>query len=391
MNKIIIEKEKLEFNINAIKDQAKIGKISGEDQIEPRIIAVLKANAYGIGTELMSKVLIENGVDFFAVTDVSEAVKLRKYASDKKILVLNSTCIEDEVKQIVDNNLIASCGSFESIDILEKMSKKLNKKSAFHLNIDTGMSRFGFRADELLKAPLDISDEEKNELLLNKLTKKIKELEFAKIEGIYTHFQESYAKDAARTKEQFSEFVNVMNKFKEKEVDVGLKHCCNTSAFFKFPYMHLDAVRVGSAFSGRAQLEIAKKLKRVGYLESDICEIRQLKAGDRVFYSGMFTAKNDMKVGVVQAGYADGFELSGPQDNFRAIHKLRQMKNAFISLFKDTNNYVEINGKKKKVLGRIGMKNFVVDLTDVDANVGDKVKISIPLSLTNNLVERELI
>ena len=105
----------------------------------------------------------------------------------------------------------------------------------------------------------------------------------------------------------------------------------------------------------------------------------------------MYTAKNDMKVGVVQAGYADGFELSGPQDNFRVIHKLRQMKNAFISLFKDTNNYVEINGKKKKVLGRIGMKNFVVDLTDVDANVGDKVKISIPLSLTNNLVERELI
>ncbi len=383
MNKIIIESEKLKHNIDIIKKQSS-ANVKDENSKTPEIIAVLKDNAYGVSFPIMAKHLQENGISFFAVTDVYEALKLNECSTNAKILILNSTSIEEEVRIIVQNDFIASCGSYDSIDVLEKISKELSKNTRFHLNIDTGMSRFGFRADELLKT----SSEEK--LLIDELSEKIKGLENAKLDGIYTHFQQSYENDVTRTKEQFNDFINVINRLKEKEINVGTIHCCNTSAFFKYPYMHLDAVRVGSAFSGRTQLGNSTGLKRLGYLESQICEIRDLKAGDKVFYSGMFVAKNNMKVGVVEAGYTDGFELSGPKDNFTNKDKLRQIKNIMSSLSKDTNNYVLVNDKKCMVLGRIGMKNFVCDLTNVeDVKVGDKVKIDVKLSLCDTGIKRE--
>ncbi len=81
----------------------------------------------------------------------------------------------------------------------------------------------------------------------------------------------------------------------------------------------------------------------------------------------------------------------GPQDNVTIVHKLRKIKNVLVTLFKDTNNYVEINGKKSMVLGRIGMKNFVCDLSNIDAKVGDKVKMSVILSICDSNIQRELL
>ena len=151
--------------------------------------------------------------------------------------------------------------------------------------------------------------------------------------------------------------------------------------------MHLDAVRIGSAFTGRVQEGVTDKLYRVGYLESRICEVRTLRPGDKVFYSGMFIAKEEMKVGVVEAGYVDGFELSGPKDNFSSKDKLRQMKNV-ISVANET--YITVKGEKCRVLGRIGMKNFIVDLNSVDyVKAGEIVNIDVKLSLCDTGIVRE--
>ncbi len=385
MNRVIIERDNFLYNINQIKDYAK-----ANNEVTPTIIAVLKANAYGVTYEIASKLLLENGIDFFAVTDVYEALKLKEFVNGNPILVLNSTCIDEEVRIIVENNFIASCGSFEAIELLEKISKEYSKRTKFHINIDTGMSRFGFRAKDLLKSSLDVAENDAKDAEFNRLTKMLTELENSSLEGIYTHFQQSYEKKVERTKEQFDLFINVINKLKENNIDVGIKHCSNTSAFFKYPYMHLDAVRIGSAFSGRSQSEISKRLKKVGYLESSICEVRNIKKGDKVFYSGMYTAPEDMKVAIVEAGYKDGIELSGPYDEFKAIHVLRRIKNLMLSLFRDRNIYVLINQKRSQILGRIGMRNFVCDISNIDAKIGDKVIIDIPLSITPSDVTREI-
>ena len=383
MNKIIIEKEKLNHNINIIKKQIL------ENGTSSKIIAVLKNDAYGVSMPIQAKVLLENGINFFAVTDVYEAIELKKYSQGAEILILNSTSVYDEVKIIVENNFIASCGSFSDLEVLENVSKEENKNTRYHLNIDTGMHRFGFRADELLKNNLD-ENVKGESLLIDLLVQSINSFSNIKLDGIYTHFQQSYEKDSTKTKEQFDLFINTINRLKERGVQTGIAHCCNTSAFFKYPYMQLDAVRIGSALSGRVQAGVTDKLKRVGYLESTICEIRDLKEGDKVFYSGTYTAKTNMIVGIVEAGYSDGFGLMGPRDCSTASQKLRQIKEVFSKLFKDTNNYVLVKDKKCKVLGRIGMKNFVCDLSNVgDVEVGEKVKIDVGLSLCDSRIKRE--
>ena len=84
------------------------------------------------------------------------------------------------------------------------------------------------------------------------------------------------------------------------------------------------------------------------------------------------------------------FGVSGPKDGMKLVNKLRTLKNAFKNLFKDTNNYVRINGKKSLVLGRIGMKNFVCDISNIDAKIGDKVDISVILLLCDSKIEREI-
>ena len=85
------------------------------------------------------------------------------------------------------------------------------------------------------------------------------------------------------------------------------------------------------------------------------------------------------------------FGLSGPKDSMKLSSKLRMLKNVFVSLFKDTNNYVSVNGRKSLVLGRIGLKNFVCDISDIDASVGDKVKISVILPFCDSNIERKVI
>ncbi len=379
LNRIIIEKEKLLNNINIIKNEAN----NSPTEVKPIIIAVLKGNAYGVSIPIMADLLIQNGINFFAVTDVYEALNIRKLGYDCQILVLNSTCIKEEIRIIIENNLIASCGSIESIKLLEEEAATLNKPVKFHINIDTGMHRFGIRGEELL-ANLT------NESLMDSLTNILSNLRLSKLSGIYTHFQQSYEKDTKKTREQFILFINVINRFKEKGIDYGIAHCANTSAFFKYPEMRLDAVRIGSAFSGRCQPGIGKGLKRIGYLESRICEINNLKAGDKVFYSGMYTCKKDMRVGIVEAGYFEGFDTIGPKDKFKLSNKLRTLKYAILDLFKNTNNYVIVNNKMVQVLGRIGMKNFVIDLSNVDANINDTVKIDVGLTLCNPEIPRLL-
>ena len=369
INKVVIEKDNLLNNIKIIKDKAN----------NSRVIAVLKGNAYGIGNNLLPNILIEQGINTFAVTEVQEAVQLRNLGVYNEILVLNSTCIKEEVFQIVLNDFIATIGSFESLDALIKECSKQNKTIKAHIKIDTGFSRFGFDAKELLK------DE-----CLEDFVAKMQSQDCVEIAGAYTHFQESYSDNPKRTLEQFELFNKVTQRLKDKGFEL-MCHCSNSSALFKYPQMNLDAVRIGSAFSGRLQIKENTGLKRVGYLETQICEIRNLKKNARIGYSGTTILNNDTRVGICEVGYADGIFVNGPRDASRFIDKLRNLKQVLISFFRDDNRYVFINGKKARILGRIGMKNFVVDLTNIDAHVGDRVRVDVNLVLTNQLIPRELI
>ncbi len=182
--------------------------------------------------------------------------------------------------------------------------------------------------------------------------------------------------------------MQAIQEMKSAGFPTGICHICNSSAFFKYPQMYLDAVRIGSAFSGRLQIAEPTGLQRVGYLASQICEIKQLKKGDKVGYSGTYQAKKDRKVAIVQVGYSDGIWTNGPRDSVRMIDKLRALKQSVFAFLKNGTRYATIEGKRYPILGRIGMKNLIMDITGTNIEIGDEVTFDVNLVLSNQKIKR---
>ena len=370
INTVVIEKNNLLNNINVVKNKAQGVKI----------IAVVKGNSYGMGNNIVPKVLLENGIDTFAVCDIDEALELKKNGINSYILILNSTGVYEEVKTIIQNGFIATIGSIDTFDKYVSVSNELSKDIRVHLKIDTGFSRFGFLATDIIH----------DEVFRKELFERINNNSHIRIEGIYTHFQQSYDKKTNRTFEQFELFSKIVDVFKEKGFNNILYHACNTFAFFKYPQMHLNAVRIGSAFTGRIVIADEFGLKRVGYLSSKVCEIKRLGKGSKVGYSGTCKLKHDTNVAIVEAGYFDGVYVSGPKDSLKVLYKFKYSLKELLNLCKDENKYAYINGKKYRILGRVGMKNFVLDIMDDSISVGDEVRTNINMVLTNQKLPRVL-
>ena len=368
MNKIIIEKDKLEHNIKIIKDKIK------DLEHKPTIIAVLKGNAYGLDSVLIAKKLIDYSIDFFAVSEISEARKLRENGFDNNILLLESTCIEREAEEIVSLNLIATIGSLEALKVLNKKAKEINKTVYAHLKVDTGFGRFGFII---------------NEEIAKQIAEVLIECDNVKITGTYSHFSESYSNKSESTERQFAIFNNAVKLLNDNNIDTGMLHICNSSAFFKYQNMYLDAVRLGSAFTGRIQINEPTGLQRVGHLESEICEIRNLSKGSKIGYSGTYTLKRDSRIAIVEVGYEAGIGVTGPKDAVRFIDKMRALKLSLSKFFSNERIYVEVNGQKCPILGRIGMKNTIIDITDIEAKAGDIVKFQIGIIFANSNIKRQ--
>ena len=226
MNALVIKKEDLRHNIEKIKE---FSLKSGQDDKgnNLKIIAVVKSNGYGLGIVEYTKFLIENGIKSFAVSTKEEAISLRKAGIKEEILMLSACNIKEELSELVENNITLSLSSKEDSVAIESLGKELDKEIKVHLKIDTGFGRYGFiysKRDELIEV--------------------IKNLKYTKIEGTYTHFSVSFF-DEKYTKLQFERFINVIEILKMNEIEPGILHVCNSAAFLKYPYMHLNAVRIG--------------------------------------------------------------------------------------------------------------------------------------------------
>lgn len=372
MKSVVIEKEKLRHNIEKIKDYANIN-LPDDNGNKVKIIAVVKSNAYGLGIIEYTNFLIDNGIDFFAVSTIEEALKLRQAGITKKILMLSSTAIEEEAKELIENDIILTVGSKEDIEIVEKIGQALGKKIAVHLKIDTGFGRYGFvynNRDALITV--------------------LKQSNNLKIEGTFTHFSNAYYDDKY-TKLQFDRFMDCIEVLKMNKINTGMLHICNTSAFIKFPNMHLNAVRIGSGFTGRIAFKNSMGLKKVGYLKSNIVEIKELPKDFNIGYSNTYKTKKQMKVAIIPCGYIDGLNIETGKDMFRNVDKLRYLIGDIKNLFKKQKIYVSINEQRCSVLGRIGTYHITVDITGKDFKIGDEVILNTNLKHVNNNIRREWI
>jgi len=358
MKKLVIEKNKLIDNVNKLKSIT-----------NTPFIATLKNNGYGLGLDEFPKLLEELGIEFFAVSTIEEAVKLRENGIRSKIMMLHSTAIEDDLLTLLNYDIIPTVGSFEALYTLDKLSKLNNVPLYAQLKIDTGFGRFGFLPNDILK-----------------LIDELKARPNIGIVGTFSHFTSSFNEKSDYTEKQFNIFNKCVSTLADNGIEPGIRHICNSSAFLTKLHMHLDAVRIGSALLGRILVPNSLELNKIGYMISSIEDIKVLPENHFIGYSNTYKTKRETKIGVVPVGYLDGFELKKGQDCFDILGTLREICNKI----KDFNKkiYVEVNNKKVPVLGKIGTNNIIVDLTDIDVNINDLVKLDINPMVVRPDIER---
>lgn len=366
----MIEKQDLKHNIEQIKKWAtKSGKDDKGNEV--KIIAVVKANGYGLGIVEYTKFLIDQGISFFAVATIEEAIKLRKAGIKEEILMLSSTAIKEEVETLVQNNIIITIGSKEDVEVASQIGEEQNKEIRAHLKIDTGFGRYGFVYSER-----------------DRMVEVLKEMKQVKIEGTFSHFSTSFYDDNY-TKKQFQRFIDSIEVLKMNEIPTGMLHICNSSAFLKFPNMHLNAVRVGSAFLGRISCPNNIGLKKIAWLESKVTEIKELPKGFNIGYSNIYQTPKPMKVAVIPCGYMNGIYVKNEKDMFRTIDKMRYLLDSIKAFFKKQQYFVKIRGSNCKILGRIGTYHIICDISQKEIKIGDTAVFQINTKFVDSQIRRE--
>lgn len=350
MKHYVVEKNAIAHNIESVLKRA-----DGTP-----VWAVVKGNGYGLGLLEMAQALRAAGVDRFAVTEPADAAALRESGSEnEQILMLRSTTERAELEQLLDAGAILSVGTYEDAVAINGIAAERETVAAVHLNFDTGMGRYGFLPTELDKV-LDIYHYMKNIAVC----------------GIYTHFHSAFC-SAKATRAQFETFRAMTARVVEAGYETGELHCCNSSAFYKHPEMHLGGVRIGSALLGRLSFPGSFGLQRVGHAEATIEELRWLPKGHTCGYGAGWKAKAPTRIAVVSIGYYHGFGAAHAEDLFRVRDCLRGILTNLRRILLHKHLFVKIGGQSCRVLGHIGMLHTVIDVTNCSCQLGDVVMMDV--------------
>ncbi len=315
-SKLVVNLDNLEHNIKVIKDYVKAD-----------LIIVLKNNAYGNGIKPVGKFLETIGVNKFAVISLDEAEMLRETGVKSDILIMGKIPYKD-FEKAVSLNAQLTIFELEELLNLEKVCKKLNKKSLIQLNIETGMNRLGVNFD-LAKDIINIAESS----------------DYIKIAGIYSHF--SSPNDLDYSNFQSKNFKKFINSLKKKYY----YHFSNSVPSFKYPESWYDGVRIGILSWGVNQSSVDLNLKKVGSLKSRIIKIMNIKKNESVGYDRKFITNKNTKIALLQIGYGDGLP-----------YNLNNEGMVFIK-----NNFY-------KIVGSVCMDHIFVEV-DNNVNVGDEAEI----------------
>ena len=328
-----IDMEALVHNFKTIKQKAN-GAL---------VMAVVKANAYGHSVYDIAPCLQNEGADYFAVSNIDEALQLRECGITKPILILGYTPVA-LAKSLAENNISQCVYSAEYAEKLSEFCIKENVTVKIHIKLDTGMSRLGFNCRDNSLCGL-------NEAIMSA------KLKGFYLEGIFTHFavadRDKSCEDGF-TDEQYKRFTTAIAKFNADKLKPDFCHCCNSAALLLDDDKHLDICRPGIILYGLSpsgDLKLSKDFLPVMTLKSVVSMVKEINVGDTVSYGRTFTATKKMKIATVAAGYADGYP--------RAL---------------SSKAYLLINGKKANILGRVCMDQMAVDVTDIEnVKMGDEV------------------
>ena len=321
-----IDLNKLEHNFNCVRNKL-------PNNI--KILGVIKANAYGHGAVEIGKFL-DDKCDFFGVACIEEAVELKKAEIKTPILILGRVFPFD-IETAVKYDVRIPIFSYDDAVALSNEAVKQGKNMPFHFCIDTGMSRIGFQVSE------ESAD----------ICKSITELPNIFAEGLFSHFATADEKDLSKAVKQRNKYKEFCKMLSDRGIEIPIKHLNNSAGIMNFDE-YFDMCRMGIITYGLYPSDEVDKdildLEPIMSWHAKISHIKELEPNREISYGGTFKTDRVTKVATVPVGYADGFP--------------RCLSNK---------GKVIINGKYAKILGRVCMDQFMVDVSDIECNINDEV------------------
>lgn len=327
LNELIVDLSAIRNNIENIMAFAE----------DAKFFAVVKANAYGLGSVAVSKA-IEDLADAYCVATFAEALELREAGIEQDILILGYVDPVD-FPLCEEQNFILTAYSLAYAQKMEDYWERTGGSLRVHIKLDTGHGRLGFQTNE----------KSLGEVL------QMARLHGVRIEGVFSHFSTADEKKRGFTKKQYERFMNFVEQLETHGVDCGIRHISNDAGLLQFGYS-LDAVRIGIGMYGEYPSDVVEEdhpglLQHVVTWKTVVSHVKWIHKGDTLSYGRTYEAKGDRKIATVAIGYADGYKrvFSNRAD-------------------------VLIRGKRARVAGNVCMDQFMVDVTDIpDVAVGDEV------------------
>jgi alanine racemase len=302
----------------------------------PRVIAVVKANAYGHGAGQVARALEDAGANLLACADIEEAAVLRAAGVRAEILVFGALSVSD-LDGLFDCNLTPTISTPGAAQAVQAVASRYKRRLRYHLKIDTGMNRLGFRFDNLRRTLPPLLASENLEL-----------------DGIYTHFATADVPASSLFGEQRVRFERAMAQVAGLGATPRFRHASNSAALLRDSRVWYDLVRPGLLLYGIVPPPLASTvpLQAVMTLVSRVVAVKGMRPGEVTGYGGRFTAERPTTIAVIPAGYADGLDL-------RLAGR----------------GTVLIRGRRAPIVGSVCMDMLMTDVTGMDISPGDEVVI----------------
>lgn len=332
-----IDLDCLAYNFKTIRSRVRPGC---------KVMAVVKANAYGHGDGPVARELEALGADWFAVSNLEEAISLRRQGVSRPILVLGYTSPED-APLLSRFQITQALLDFDFALALSRAAQSEGAAVDCHLKLDTGMGRIGFSAAEHRSAAA------RREIL------QAAKLPGIRLTGAFTHFScaDSPDEDSRRyTALQHRRFCDMLSALEQEGLGLPLRHCCNSAALLSHPDWQMDMVRAGVILYGLSPSEncpCLPGLLPVMSLRSLVSLVKEIEAGDQISYGRTYTAPSPRTLATVPVGYADGYsrQLSGKGE-------------------------MALAGRRAPVAGRVCMDQLMLDITGLGKVLpGDPVTV----------------
>ncbi len=309
--------------------------LNTKQKTNARVLAMVKANAYGHGAVEAAKIFTECGASMLGVACAAEAIELRAAGILAPILIAGYVP-QSEIESALHAEAKITVSTFKEAEEISQRAVLLGKKAVLHIKVDTGMHRLGFLAG-------------KEEAFLE--ATRIFTLPFIEVEGIFTHFPCADEADEACTRDAFSAFLSFAEAIESAQRVKLIKHAANSATIFRFPEMHLDMVSAGICLYGGSLLPGSKEvppLREAMTVKATVGRVADISKGESVGYGATFRADRDMRIATVLIGYGDGIS--------------RALSNRGFAIFK---------GRKVPIVGRICMDQLMLDITGIEAKTGD--------------------